>query len=71
MENELQTQMLVTNQQAYTCAETFGLDLQSQNVTTDIYSLCKIRLSDFSLQGMPGLHLEANHVPMMTIRTSR
>ncbi|CAM6127956.1 unnamed protein product [Calypogeia fissa] len=50
MQNNLQTQMLVTNEQAYRCAENFGLDLQSQNVTTDIYSLCKIRLSDFSLQ---------------------
>lgn len=64
MQTKLQSQMLVTNQQAYTCAENFGLDLQRQNVTTDIYSLCQIRLSDFSLQGKIRSTLGIAAVPM-------
>ncbi|KAL2602936.1 hypothetical protein R1flu_013178 [Riccia fluitans] len=46
----MQKQMLITNQQAYRCAAMLSKRLQTEGVTTDIYSLCEVDLRDFSLQ---------------------
>ncbi|KAG0500648.1 hypothetical protein HPP92_000720 [Vanilla planifolia] len=46
----LQKQSFITNLQAMDCGAKLALQLQSENVSTDIYRLCGINLKDFSLQ---------------------
>ncbi|KAG9149370.1 hypothetical protein Leryth_003340 [Lithospermum erythrorhizon] len=46
----IQKQMLITNRQAIMCATLFGSMLQKGGVMTNVYDLCDVDLSDFSLQ---------------------
>ncbi|XP_076904418.1 putative GPI-anchored protein At1g61900 [Bidens hawaiensis] len=48
--SHLQKQSFLTNFQALNCAASLGKKLQNENITNDIYKLCRISLQDFSLQ---------------------
>ncbi|KAK9053341.1 hypothetical protein SSX86_029974 [Deinandra increscens subsp. villosa] len=46
----LQDQSFVTNLQAINCASLFAASLRKANVSTNLYSICRVKLKDFSLQ---------------------
>lgn len=49
--SHLQKQSFVTNLQAVDCATSMGAKLRKLNISTNVYSLCRITLKDFSVQG--------------------
>ncbi|KVH96772.1 uncharacterized GPI-anchored protein At1g61900 [Cynara cardunculus var. scolymus] len=48
--SHLQKQSFLTNLQALNCAASLGKKLQKENITNNVYNLCRISLQDFSLQ---------------------
>nr|XP_043625345.1 uncharacterized GPI-anchored protein At1g61900 [Erigeron canadensis] len=48
--SHLQKQSFLTNLQALNCAASLGKKLQKENITNNVYKLCRITLQDFSLQ---------------------
>ncbi|KAI3732090.1 hypothetical protein L1987_63287 [Smallanthus sonchifolius] len=48
--SHLQKQSFLTNLQAMNCAASLGKKLQKENITNNVYNLCRITLQDFSLQ---------------------
>ncbi|KAF5746067.1 hypothetical protein HS088_TW06G00232 [Tripterygium wilfordii] len=50
----LQEQTLLTDLQSVNCAISLGKKLRKANVTQNVYSLCNIKLMDFTAQGYSG-----------------
>ncbi|XP_071699841.1 uncharacterized GPI-anchored protein At1g61900-like [Rutidosis leptorrhynchoides] len=47
---QLQDQSFITNLQAFNCAYSLAANLQKDNVSTNVYDICRVKLKDFSLQ---------------------
>lgn len=53
--SHLQEQSFITNLQAVNCASLHGMKLQNANISSNVHNLCRLKLKDFSPQGLHSL----------------